>query len=287
MQNKRNPVWRIAIIWVVLLVWNTQPALAGALIVYFSATPQDGQVLLEWETASEISIDGFYINRSLTQNGDYTRVSTLILDEGGSQAGAIYQFYDTGVTNGVVYWYLLEVVNQDQSTEYFTPAISVMPISQTRTVTPTGTITVVATSTGSGTPTITATATRTLTPTATLALSSMPDTPIATTLPSYPEPDTQASASALNETVLSNGLEATATLIPLPEISMIFPTQARDLTGDVRSGIGENAQSLNSVKDRQTTIVRSIIYMGVIIFVWAILVGGYFFSTRRINKFDE
>ena len=78
----------------------------------FTATPHDGYVLLEWETASEIDNAGFNLWRSQAQAGPYTRLNAqLIPVRGGPTTGASYSYDDDTVTNGVTYWYKLEDVN--------------------------------------------------------------------------------------------------------------------------------------------------------------------------------
>ncbi len=282
---ENKPRWWLAILGVMILMMNAKSAKAGASLAYFSATPQDGQVLLEWETVTEIANDGFYINRSLAENSGYSRVSPFIPSQGGNLSGAIYQFYDRGVTNGLVYWYLLEAVNLDQSTEFYQPPISAVPQSQTKTSTPTGTITISVTPVRSATPTITSTATRTLTPTQTVMRPSLPDTLTATLITSYPAPETPASTFAVEEPILLS--EATATLVPMPVISMVFPTQVADFSNDTGANISDNNLHLTTFNIRSSTIVRSIITLGVVILVWIVLGGVFFLTLLRLDNADR
>jgi len=290
MGSRFKPGWAAilgGVMTVVLIV--TQAALAVVTLVYFRAFPQNGQVLLEWETATEIDNAGFFVNRSLTQQSGYSRISQFIDSEGDDLSGAIYQYYDYDVTNGVTYWYMLEAVNLDQSTEFHQPPVSAVPGSQTPTSTRTATGTVSATPPGTGTRTVTLTPTRTRTPlsTPTMALQTTPSTPTATVVPGYPGPETQVFlstvASADGEATLFPGEESsgTATLIPLPEITMVFPTQEIALVSRLESDISQANLNKRVTSARSLTLVRGMVLLVVVLFVWALLGGLYFVASRK------
>lgn len=77
----------------------------------FTAGAEDCAVMLDWETASELSNLGFHLYRSTTEQGPYERItSTLIPGLGSSPVGARYRYRDAGRTNGVTYYYKLEDV---------------------------------------------------------------------------------------------------------------------------------------------------------------------------------
>ncbi len=79
-----------------------------------SATAGDGEVLLEWETASEFENLGFRILRRLEGEGDYTLVTDgLILGRGTTDLRARYAFLDRTAPNGVAATYLLEDIELD------------------------------------------------------------------------------------------------------------------------------------------------------------------------------
>ncbi len=149
------------------------PARANVTLVSFTAAPGNAQVVLEWETATEINTAGFFIRRSTEQNGVFERVSEFIPAQGDSLTGAVYQYTDGGLTNGMTYYYQLEAIDNDQSVEFFGPidATPAGPLSTpTPTTGPTDTLTPTASPTaapsGSSTPTLTRTPTRTPTRTA-------------------------------------------------------------------------------------------------------------------------
>jgi hypothetical protein len=80
-------------------------------LISFTITVSDGNVILEWETASEIDNAGFYIKRSEEKDGEYIRITDLIPAEGGERDGSTYTFTDENVEDGVTYYYKLEDID--------------------------------------------------------------------------------------------------------------------------------------------------------------------------------
>lgn len=180
----------ILILIAVIILLSGSHALAAVTLASFTAAGGDGQVLLEWETASEINNIGFNLWRSTSEAGSYARLNDSLIPSQamGSVIGAHYSYTDSDVSNGTTYYYKLESVATDGSSEVHGP-ISAIPGTQ-----PTATLTATPTATWTATPTATATATATLTPppTATrtptaMATATPPTLPTATSLPtSYP-----------------------------------------------------------------------------------------------------
>lgn len=298
MRSKVKADWYIffTIVGVALLI-AIKIVVAAVTIVYFNAIPQNGQVFLEWETATEIDIAGFYINRSLTQNSGYARLSSLIPSEGDDLTGAVYQYYDTSVINGVSYWYLLEIVNLDQSTEFYQPPVLAIPSSQTATPTATGTATFTITPTGLGTANRTPTPTRTQTPTSTLLTTNLAITPTKTAFQFYPAPETQGTPlgnqSIITQTTTLTDTEfltasddqsfGTATLIPLPEISLVYPTQALDQIDNIDLSTTDTSVKSTASNFRLSTLLATIIPVILILAVWAILGVWYFLTSRQLE----
>ncbi|MCX5905388.1 MAG: hypothetical protein NTV89_18395 [Proteobacteria bacterium] len=78
----------------------------------FTATPKKREIILEWETASEINNAGFNIYRSESENGAYTKINAaLIPTKGSTTQGASYEFVDTAVKNRKTYYYKLEDID--------------------------------------------------------------------------------------------------------------------------------------------------------------------------------
>ena len=81
-------------------------------LMSFSAASGDGSVTLAWRTGSEVDNLGFHVHRSLSEEGPWTRLtSSLIPGQGFSAMGAAYTWSDSGLKNGVRYFYRLEDVD--------------------------------------------------------------------------------------------------------------------------------------------------------------------------------
>lgn len=141
---------------------------AAVRLTYFNATPGDQRIDLQWETASEIGSSGFYVQRSQQANNGYVRISDFIPVTGEGFTGNVYNFSNTGLSNGSTYYYKLEAVNSDQSSDFHGPVSATAGASSvaTSTLTPTltRTATASATSTQPGTVTQTTIPTHTFTP---------------------------------------------------------------------------------------------------------------------------
>jgi len=75
-------------------------------LMSFDAIARDGEVLLEWKTATETNALGFYVER-----GDVR--SDLIQAAGNSDIENVYTYVDKNLDNGVVYSYNLITVDMD------------------------------------------------------------------------------------------------------------------------------------------------------------------------------
>jgi hypothetical protein len=233
----------------VSLAMKPQAQGVNVTLISFDAETSADQIDLFWETATEFDIYGFYIQRSLQENGSYTDISPLIPGEGGELLGYYYFFSDTDVQLGVTYYYKLRVVNNDSTSEFYgpvwgkpgspptsTPTLAPASTSTpTVTRTPTATSTSTATATNNGptaTPTVTSnfTSTPSLTPTRTNTISpATPTITVAAPVVTFtPEPSITVTPSetATEAPTPTVTLTATTTLLPLPSITLIWPTDA-------------------------------------------------------------
>jgi len=98
-------------------------------LISFSATGQAGQVLLSWETATEIDNLGFDLYRRPAGTLEYAALNeTLIPSKGPGQVeGAWYTFVDEDVTGGSTYEYVLEDVDMDGTRTPHGPAVATVP----------------------------------------------------------------------------------------------------------------------------------------------------------------
>ena len=80
----------------------------------FTAQAGNGSVTLKWATESEIDNAGFNIYRSVTENGQYTKINEMLIPAQGSAVqGASYTFTDSAVKNRTTYYYILEDVDMN------------------------------------------------------------------------------------------------------------------------------------------------------------------------------
>ncbi|MGD8898335.1 MAG: right-handed parallel beta-helix repeat-containing protein, partial [Acidobacteriota bacterium] len=95
-------------------------------LVSFEAVGVDSAVDLSWRTGSELNNLGFHLHRSLSEGGPWTRItSSLIPGLGSSPEGASYSFRDTGLVNGVRYFYRLEDIDAHSGSTFHGPVSAV------------------------------------------------------------------------------------------------------------------------------------------------------------------
>ena len=269
-------------------------ARAAVTLIYFRATGVANGVFLEWETASELDNFGFFVNRSLSQDSGYARVSEFILASGDPLAGGYYQYMDTAVVNGTIYWYKLETIDNQSNPELLEPPVSVIA-GASRTATPTRTATIPVSNLQTGTATPTATA-RTRTPTAIATSRVRSWTPTPSLSNPYPSAPTlsgpqqpvqqpvdspmvnqEQPASGILTDTLAIPVTGTATLIPLPEITLQFPSVAV-VNPSIPTPPTMPLASISEVL-KWVTPTR-VLFVIFILFVWLFL-GGWFYSTIR------
>ena len=89
----------------------------------FIAAPshENDSIFVEWETASEPYIRGFYIWRSESENGVYSRITDdMAHAEGGYDRGASYAYEDNHIV-GKTYFYKLQEIEDDQDERFYGP----------------------------------------------------------------------------------------------------------------------------------------------------------------------
>jgi hypothetical protein len=81
----------------------------------FSAAAQGGDVLLSWETGSELDNLGFNLFRAGSPDGEQVRINERLIPSQatGNAVGASYSFLDDSVVAGQTYYYWLQDVDTD------------------------------------------------------------------------------------------------------------------------------------------------------------------------------
>ena len=83
------------------------------------ATPEIGQIRLEWQLAeSHPEIQGFYVRRGTTAEGPFDRISSLLT------GGPAFEYVDTNVEVGQSYWYMIEAIYTSGPAQLFGPLLA-------------------------------------------------------------------------------------------------------------------------------------------------------------------
>ncbi len=104
-------------LWAVLGGWDDQSL--GVQMMQFQATPGQHGIILTWRTESESDCAGFHIWRSEGEGSEYVRMSTsMIAGSGNTSTAHTYQFIDQCVSEGISYWYQVEEISTDGSSQF-------------------------------------------------------------------------------------------------------------------------------------------------------------------------
>jgi len=252
-------------------------------LLYFSGYGEDAGVYLEWETATEIDTSGFYVRRSASENGTYTRLPAsspqFISATGDSLTGDYYYIVDQDVVDGTGYWYQLEIIDTNSQSTLINPPIQVVagvfatePSSQTGTATSTAT-----TASRGSNPTPIVNPTSTFVPTRTRTPPVLPY-PIAT----QPLANTPTQP-VVPELTPTESITATATLIPLPELTLQFPTEVPAVGSSSLKSDLEQPEAETGSKRPVWFTFEKLIFLGFILLIWVILGGWFYLSYRRLE----
>lgn len=91
---------------------------AAALLVYLFVNPTTPTV--QWETETEQNTAGFQIYRSDSSDGEFELITeNYIPSEGSSVTGGSYSYEDESAVPGQTYYYLLEEIELDGTTNRY------------------------------------------------------------------------------------------------------------------------------------------------------------------------
>jgi hypothetical protein len=77
---------------------------------------------VSWITHSEVNSQGFYVWRSQEANGTYEKITTnLIASQGNNSEGSEYLFTDKNTESEAIYYYKIQQLDQNGSSEFFGP----------------------------------------------------------------------------------------------------------------------------------------------------------------------
>lgn len=216
------------------------PLPSSVIFSQFTAIAGNTQAAVQWTTVSEVNTSGFYLLRSQSESGGFSRVSPFIPRRGSGIGGAFYEVVDSGLTNGTTYYYRLEIISTTQESS-FSGVIRVVP----QQATPTSTVT--STPTPSSSPTPTATATSTPTPTDTATSSATP-TATGTQFTSTPTVSPTATLT------LTPTITLTGTITPTRTITFtLIPTRTRTRTPVIYPTVDYRSPTLPPTRTRFPT----------------------------------
>jgi hypothetical protein len=296
--KKRFLFLAVAVLLLIQATSSVIPALASVTLTSFTAIPGQGQVLVVWETATEVDNAGFTVFRSTHQNSGFEAISDFIPAMGGGSSSREYSFSDTRVTNGTVYFYELIAISNRNESQTFPPVGPIVPGVTAATATGNSAATRTATGTVStngqtSTPTRTPTQARTPTSTQNGAYPGPVQTPypgpIETPNPTqnltpYPGPVTSvptgpAQTPGTNATSANNSTQLdgpTSTLRPFPSVTYEFPdaTQTPVILKQSTPEPGDSNRLSGWVN------VTRLGPLALILLIW-VLLGGWFYLTLR------
>lgn len=236
-------------------------------LLYFIATPGNVSIVLTWETATEIDNIGFYVQRGITSTGPFTRISPLIISIGDPLTGHLYDYEDTTVEIGVLYFYVLEVLNADGTSNLTIPVGAIIPA-------PTSTATT--TSTQTNTPVITPSPTTTRTPTLTV----VPALISSTVMPTFTTSPTFTTTAAYTAT-------PTTTLEPFSSTAINFPVWNPTITRSPESvAIADESPKVTEIEDAiiATNGDQTQLIVIIVILLWFVLALLIIFVVRNLNR---
>lgn len=197
--------------------WEPDGSPAGLELIAFTAAGNGSDILVEWETATEMENVGFFLYRAEDESTDvWIKLNDSLIPsrvQPGSAAGAVYAWRDEDVKPGRTYYYLLESLDALGVTTSYGPVevslgdpvpVETEPVDMPQ---PSPTLTEPLSMTATVTPTPTFTATPAITPTATL-----PPVPTATRTPT-------PTIALPPEPTATPTLTPTATLPPEPTVT--------------------------------------------------------------------
>jgi hypothetical protein len=94
----------------------------SGLIVNVSAVAieKDG-IVLSWHTENETDCMGYHVWKSENDESNYSRITSQIIPGHGNSESEEYIYKDRRVKKGIIYWYKIEYIYNDGSSEWFGP----------------------------------------------------------------------------------------------------------------------------------------------------------------------
>jgi len=266
-----------------ILLFPTDRGVGAVTLKYFEVSwdAATQQVKLRWETASELDNLGFQVRRKVSGSGGVFEVVRLCAKSSGCTesekvdfvsaestiVGKLYgDYYDGDVQRGVSYTYQLIAVDTNQNSEVAeTKTVTVPP--STGTTQPTSTTAAPTSTPGQNVPRRTPTA---VIPTNTVRVIS--PTPL-------PQPTATMDVATETSEPTPTTTEQSIPTLPLPSITLIFPDTPTPFIE-----VASETPLVGTVPQNASWFTPSrLLVIGMIVFVWVILGGGFIFALRKIE----
>ncbi|MDX1435162.1 MAG: hypothetical protein R3335_00030 [Anaerolineales bacterium] len=280
-----------------LLAVGAGIAFAAVDLSHFFVTPESGQVLLNWKTGSELDVAGFYVLRNSSDTRPYTGwPAIVVIDaatgmeddfiEARNEFGATYDFVDIDLIDGTFYCYTLEVVNSDNTREWYagTPAcvtVGVLLPTATPTRDLTTTMTPSTPTSTPGGPTSTPTNTRTPLPATSTPLQT--NTPVSSpTVPLFGTPQPSATATSTPLPTFLPTLTPTQSRTPTPSLTPTITATGGPLLDATRAP-GAPPPGLGGLGGSSDVTLRTLIarVVAVTAALGGLLFAGLYFAISR------
>ncbi len=106
-RQSKSVIIGLGIMWILL-----------ALVILALQFALPAKIEIEWETETEINTAGFNIYRSESKDGEFVRINEQIIpSQSDAVSGATYIYTDNDVSRGTTYYYRLEDIEYDNSTQ--------------------------------------------------------------------------------------------------------------------------------------------------------------------------
>jgi hypothetical protein len=269
-----------------------QPGLAAVDLLYFYATPEGDEILLEWETAQEIDNAGFYIQRRSDPADTFMRIGEFIPSQGDPFTGQYYFIQDDTAFLGILYYYRLEMIDASGNSEYSEPDSAQIPGSTptaSTTATRTTTATTIPTTQTAGdltvtrteTPTVTQTPRKTRTNTPIPSITRSPTPRASATRTPSPSPTGPTPTHTLST---SDTPTPTTTLESLPTFIQAFPLPSLTATATRTDEVQSTPNPATELVQQNPLSIRLKILIAVVILLWIFLASFFVFYLRRLNS---
>lgn len=250
---------------------------AAVQLISFTAVATPTEVTIRWVTATEFETAGFYVQRSLLEQGPYSDIPDddplFFPSAGDGVTGAEYIYSDLDVTAGTTYYYKLHVINYDEQEQFFGPISATPGGMPTPSVTASPTSTATATVEQPQAPVRTAMLTRSATPPPTVSATASPTLTLTYT-PTEPPTATPTETATPTPYIIPTVSEPAFAYPPV----FILPSTSTPIIP------GAELSRQSEPDPGNPFLSWSGLGLGAVLLVWLLLAFWWVFFSSRIAK---